>query len=44
VAGVERLLRQGADAGIPNDKGRRAIDVTRNKKIYALLEEAARYR
>jgi uncharacterized protein len=41
VAGVQRLLRQGADARLTDDAGRRAVEVTRNKKIYVLLEEAA---
>jgi uncharacterized protein len=40
VAGVERLLRLGADASLENAAGRRPIEVTRNKKIHALLESA----
>jgi hypothetical protein len=38
VAGVQRLLRQGADPRITDDAGRRPVQVTRNKKISALLE------
>jgi hypothetical protein len=40
VTGVERLLREGADARLENSAGRRAIEVTRNKKVRALLEVA----
>jgi ankyrin repeat protein len=41
VAGVQRLLRHGADTRLTDEAGRRAVEVTRNKQIHALLEEAA---
>jgi ankyrin repeat protein len=41
VAAVQRLLRDGADARLTDDAGRRPVEVTRNRKICVLLEEAA---
>jgi ankyrin repeat protein len=38
MAGVKRLLQQGADASLENATGRRPIEVTRNKKVRELLE------
>jgi ankyrin repeat protein len=41
VAGVKRLLQAGAELSLTDAAGRRPIEVTRNKKIRLLLEEAA---
>jgi ankyrin repeat protein len=38
LAGVRLLLDHGADPGLKDDEGRRPIDVTRNKRVFTLLE------
>lgn len=38
VAAVRLLLHRGADSRLPDDAGRRPIDVTRNKQVVKLLE------
>jgi hypothetical protein len=40
LAGVKRLLQQGADARLTDASGRRPVEVTRNKKVRTLLETA----
>lgn len=40
LAGVKRLLQHGADARLTDASGRRAVEITRNKKVRALLETA----
>jgi ankyrin repeat protein len=40
TAGVKWLLQRGADARLTDAAGRRAVEVTRNKQVRALLEAA----
>jgi ankyrin repeat protein len=41
LAGVRLLLDHGADPSLKDNAGRRPLDVTRNKRVYQLLEAAA---
>jgi ankyrin repeat protein len=40
IAGVRWLLQRDADPGLTDAAGRRAVDVTRNKQVRALLDAA----